>query len=302
MPLQQIDDLPPLEWLRVFEAAGRLGNFTAAARELGLTQAAVSQRIRNLEGRLGVRLFRRLARGVELTADGDAYLPHVTSALAAMRRGTQDLFGAPRRRVSIAAAVSVAALWITPRLKRLTETHPSLQVSIFAIHRLADFEAVQADYEMQFGNGDWPERDGVRLYEEALAPACAPELLRSIPDGDWRRLPVIAVTGPRDGWREWAESTQEAPVGTPALRFDSFITALEAARSGVGVLLASLPLSHSALTDGSLVLIDTPTLRMSSGTWLTWRRDDRLDASHEAIAACLTNPTADAGPSVTAGV
>ena len=85
---EDIDPLPPLEWLRVFEAAGRLSNFTAAANELGLTQAAVSQRMRNLEEHLKTHLFLRLARGVELTAEGEAYLPHVQSALAAMRRGT----------------------------------------------------------------------------------------------------------------------------------------------------------------------------------------------------------------------
>lgn len=73
LPRPQI--LPPLEWLRVFEAAARLENFSNAARELGLTQAAVSQRIRNLEGRLGKPLFTRLPRGVELTVEGEAYAP-----------------------------------------------------------------------------------------------------------------------------------------------------------------------------------------------------------------------------------
>ena len=75
--------LPPLEWLRVFDAAARTGNFTAAADELGLTQAAVSQRMRHLEARLGAALFKRLPRGVELTGEGEAYAPHEAEALAA---------------------------------------------------------------------------------------------------------------------------------------------------------------------------------------------------------------------------
>ena len=104
------DPLPPLEWLRVFEAAGRLGNFTAAAAELGVTQATVSQRIGHLEARLDTHLFVRLARSVELTADGEAYLPHIKNALDAVRRGTADLFGTPRTRITIAASASVAAL------------------------------------------------------------------------------------------------------------------------------------------------------------------------------------------------
>ncbi|TIX68957.1 MAG: LysR family transcriptional regulator, partial [Mesorhizobium sp.] len=86
------DALPPLDWLRSFEAAARLSNFTAAAAELGLTQAAVSQHIRALEQRLKTRLFVRLARGVALSPEGAAYLPHIQSAFATIANSTTELF------------------------------------------------------------------------------------------------------------------------------------------------------------------------------------------------------------------
>jgi DNA-binding transcriptional LysR family regulator len=152
------DPTPNLPGLWFFEAAGRLGNFTAAANELGLTQAALSQRIRHLETRLNTHLFLRLARGVELTADGEAYLPHIKNALDAVRRGTADLFGTPRTRITIAAPASVAALWTAPRLRALSRARPTLQVLVSAIHRSSDFDATQADFEVRFGQGSWPER------------------------------------------------------------------------------------------------------------------------------------------------
>jgi DNA-binding transcriptional LysR family regulator len=281
------DSLPPLEWLRAFEAAGRLGNFTAAADELGLTQAAVSQRIRQLETRLNSHLFLRLARGVELTADGEAYLPHIRNALDAVRRGTADLFGAPKTRITIAAPASVAALWIAPRLSALNLARPTLQVLVSTIHRWSDFDATQADFEVRFGQGSWPERAAARLYTEVLAPACSPDLLGGADNREWRRLPTIAVSGPRDGWNEWAAATGEPPLGEPVLRFDSMITAMNAARAGAGVLLASLPLARGELANRSLITLSDRHLPMAGGYWLTWPARHGWRAHDDAIVSTL---------------
>jgi LysR family glycine cleavage system transcriptional activator len=288
------DPLPPLEWLRVFEAAGRLGNFTAAARELGITQAAVSKRLQNLESKLSTHLFLRLARGVELTVEGEAYLPHVRSALDAMRRGTSDLFGTPRTKVSIAAPASVAALWIAPRLRALSGTYTALQVSVHAIHRPSDFEAIQADYEVRFGRGDWPERESVELYQESLVPSCTTALLESAPGGDWKELPMIAVSGPRGGWREWSAANAEPMLKQPVLRFDSWIAAQHAAFGDAGVFLASVRLAESAFRLGSLVPLTDKRLNMNGGYWLTWPRERTLQSDDEAvISACMSEVSGD---------
>lgn len=285
---EEADPLPPLEWLRVFESAGRLGSFTGAAKELGLTQAAVSQRMRHLEAHLGTRLFLRLARGVELTADGEAYLPHIRNALDALRRGTADLFGSPRTKITIAAPATVAALWIVPRLVDLTSTHPSLQISVSAIHRPTDFEAAQADFEVRFGNGDWPDRVAVQLYEEVLVPCCAASLITKTTKCDWQQLPVIAVSGPRDGWHEWSAATGESQLSEPALRFDSLLAAQFAALSGGGVFLASLALMRTAIHTGDLVKLSEKSLTMARGYWLTWLRGRLLFPAEEAVISILT--------------
>ena len=284
---EDTDPLPPLEWLRVFEAAGRLGNFTAAANELGLTQAAVSQRMRNLEKHLKAHLFLRLARGVELTAEGEAYLPHVRSSLNAMRRGTADLFGSLRTKLTIASPASVAALWIAPRLREISLTNPALQISVSAIHRSTDFEAAQADLEVRFGNGGWEGREAVQLFQEQLVPTCSAELLSGAPDGDWRQLPIIGLSGPRDGWREWSAASGDPPLKQSVLRFDSLIAAQNAALTGCGVFLASMALVQNAIQLGDLVKLSEKPLVMSDGYWLTWPSERLLTSSEEAVISAL---------------
>lgn len=281
--------LPPLEWLRVFDAAARLGNFTAAAAALGLTQAAVSQRMRNLEAHLGVALFSRLPRGVELTTEGEAYAPHVRSALAALQRSTTDLFSAPRRRLSIAATASTIELWIAPRLPALLQRLPDLQVSLATVQRAADYAAASADFEVRFGDGAWPDRQARKLYDEVLAPVVAPGLLDEA-EADWRRLPQIATAGPRHGWRDWAAVAEVAPPRTPALRFDTFVQALSAARAGAGVLLGSLALIEREVAAGSLVRLPEPAVRMESGYWLTWPAADAGFKDRTVILDALCDP------------
>jgi len=286
---EETDPLPPLEWLRVFEAAGRLQNFTAAANELGLTQAAVSQRMKNLEAHLDTHLFLRLARGVELTADGEAYLPHVKSSFDAIRRGTTDLFASPRTKITIAAPASIAALWIAPRLNKLKSTYPSLQVSLSSVHRPTDFDAVKADLEVRFETGSLPKHQAVQMYIEELLPACSPDLLTTKPKGKWQQLPFIAVSGPRDGWHEWSVANGHAPVAQPSFRFDSMIAAQNAAICATGVFLASLPLAREAIQSGKLVKLTKQPLVMNGGYWFTWPRLKLLQSVEDAVVYALTN-------------
>lgn len=275
--------LPPLEWLRAFEAAARLENFTAAADELHLTQAAVSQQIRKLEAHLGVTLFRRLARGVQLTAEGLAYLPHVQASFGALARSTRDLFGTGgRKAVSIAAPISFATLWLTPKLARLRQTHPELRVTLASVYRPLDYETIGADLEIRFGSGRWDGKTARHLETESLAPVCAPDLLSQCPDGDWSQLPVLGMSGPRGGWSDWADLAGAAHPGPPLLIFDSFIQALEAAKAGAGVLLASLPLTQPLLDSGRLRQLSPVVLTMSAGHWLL--RDAAAAAGSPNIA------------------
>jgi LysR family transcriptional regulator, glycine cleavage system transcriptional activator len=264
---QQI--LPHLEWVRVFEAAGRLGSFTAAADELGLTQAAVSQRIRNLELRIGAQLFNRGPRGVTLSTQGEAWLPHVQNALGLLLHSAANLFEAPRRKITIAASGSVIELWIVPRLAAIAERLPHVQLVFETIQNLPDYDRVEADFEIRFGEGNWRGRQSRRLFREELAPVAAPHLTDRLA-GDWQSWPQIATSGPRLGWRDWSKAAGTAPMEVPQLRFDTFVQALRAAENGAGVLLASLPLAATALVQGSLTRLSDQAVTMEGGYWISW--------------------------------
>ncbi|MDA0998063.1 MAG: LysR substrate-binding domain-containing protein, partial [Proteobacteria bacterium] len=242
----------------------------SAADELSLTQSAVSQRIRKLEDRLEVPLFKRLPRGVELTVDGEGYLHHVQLALGVLSKSTHDMFDHHRsQRISIAATVSVATLWLAPRISLLARERPNIRVYLASVVRITDFDAIGADLEVRYGNG-WPDRQGVRLYEDAMSPLCSPELLAAAPGGDWRQLPTISLIGPRLGWADWTSATNETLAGSLTHRFDTFITAMQAAIAGVGVMLGSLPLCGDAIGDGRLVWLSEREARTGEGYWLLW--------------------------------
>lgn len=280
--------LPPLEWIRVFEAAARLGSFTAAANELGLTQAAVSQRIKNLELRLGARLFNRQARGVILSTQGESWLPHVQAALGQLLHSAANLFEQPRRKITIAASGSVIELWIVRRLGEIARRLPHVQLSLQTVQHLPDYERLETDFEIRFGTGNWSEREATRLFVEELAPVASPDLLND-PSKPWHDQPRIATSGPRAGWRDWSNAMGEPPPPTPVLRFDTFVQSLRAAEAGAGVLLASLALSADAIRSGKLQLLTERTLKMEGGYWISWPRNRPAFAERPQLVDCLVS-------------
>ncbi len=283
---ERMDKLP-LEWVRVFEAAGRTGNFTAAAQEVGLTQAAVSQRIQHLEQRVGARLFTRQARGVTLTVEGEAWLPYVSAALRSLNRSADELFGKPLQKLVLSASASVIQLWIVPRLAAL-DPGAQFQLSLTTMAIEPDFAKSNADIEVRYGNGGWPGMVGARLYQEVLAPLATPALLRQ--SRHWQELPRIAVSGPRPGWQEWAERTGDAAAPVPRWRFDSFVAALAAARAGLGVLLGSVPLCAPELQDNTLVRLSKDALVLEDGYWMTAREDHLPARQWSQLKACFCEP------------
>lgn len=261
---RQLDNLP-LEWIRAFEAAGRTGSFTAAAAETGLTQSAVSQRIGNLERQIGTALFIRQARGVILTVDGETWLPYVSSALNSLRHSSESLFGVQRQHLTISATASIFDLWIAQRLRLLPEQE-NIQIS-FKSMVLASDDGQQDDIiKIRYGAGDWPQHFKVPLYKEEISPVAAPGLLENTKC--WQSLPRLNLSGPRPGWKEWANQTGDPVTPVPMLRFDAFSSALAAARAGLGVALASLPLCQEDLRSGRLVRLSETTLGNQSTNWL----------------------------------
>lgn len=258
--------LPPLDWLRVFEAAGRLGGFSAASREFGLTQAAISQRIRDLEHWLGRALFIRSPRGVSLTSAGESYLPQVQDALEALERSTEDLFGQAPRELRVAGLSSHLDALVVRRLPGFLSKHPDLRLMTDSVPRRSNFDDEKTWLQIRFGRGNWPNRECELLHREVLVPMAAPDLAKN----GWPNLPVVEVRGERPGWNEWAKKTGNLVPAASCLSVDSMEHGLTAARQGLGIVLGSVPLAWKCLEENSLGRLPLPALDTNDGYWLTW--------------------------------
>ncbi len=267
--------LPPLDWLRVFEAAGRLGGFSAAAREFGLTQAAVSQRIANLESWLGRSLFVREARGVSLTVEGESYLPLVQDSLRALERNTEDLFGTAPRALRVAGLSSHIQALALPSLGAFRALRPEVQVTTDSVARRSSLEDERTWLQIRYGRGNWPGRAADLIAPEVLTPMAAPGV-------GWG-APVVDLRGERPGWQDWMQKTGDTDLPRAGLSFDSMEHALGAARQGLGVALGSVALASADLASGRLIRLGRPALETRDGYWLTWPQDRAQSKKQQAL-------------------
>jgi len=248
------DRLPSLHALRVFEAAARHLNFTRAADELNVTQAAVSQQVRGLEAELGTTLFRRVNRRLLLTDAGVALAAEVGEALQRLGRGVARL-----RRQEIAGPLTVSttpsfgARWLVPRLSRFMTAWPAIELRLHTSHEVVDLRRSAADLAIRHGKGPYPGLHAEPLAEERIFPVCHPKLRPRLrrPD-DLRRHVLIQDVGV-----EWAPWLKAAGVrGLDATRGPAFLDsnlALQAAIEGQGVALGRTVVVHDDLAAGRLV-------------------------------------------------
>jgi LysR family glycine cleavage system transcriptional activator len=249
--------LPPLAALRAFEAAARHLSFTRAAQELHVTQTAISHQIRALEDLLGVKLFRRLPRGLVLTEEAQRYLPPVRDAFDRLDAATDELLAA-RAGGPVTASVlpSFAARWLVPRLGRLRSVHPDLDLRISTSQHLVDFAREDVDMGIRMGRGHYPSLRVDRLFGETLMPVCAPALLE---DSQPLRRPedlrhhVLLHEEDYTGWQLWLELA--GVEGVDARRgpiFSDGGMVVQAAAEGQGVALGRLALAAWDLAAGRL--------------------------------------------------
>ena len=173
-------DLPPLNALRAFEAAGRLLSLTKAARELHVTPAAVSHQVKGLEGYLGVKLFRRVGNSLLLTDAGQAFLPGLGEGFdrladAVDRQKEHDSRGP----LHVSVAPAFASKWLVPRLERFDASHPDIDVRISASLELVDIDRDGFDAAIRLGRGSYPGMDVRELFAESVVPMCAPDLIEA---------------------------------------------------------------------------------------------------------------------------
>jgi LysR family glycine cleavage system transcriptional activator len=196
--------LPPINAIRVFEAAARLGSFTRAGAELGMTQAAVSYQIKLLEERLGFALFRREARQVVLTPNGRRLSASASEAFRVLEAAFASANASAANVLTITTWSTFSANWLVPRLGAFQVAHPELAVRVDTSHRMVDLTREDVDVAIRSGQGEWPGLESRFLFEDvltALVPARAAARLKSLSHP--RDLLALRLIGPIDWWTEW---------------------------------------------------------------------------------------------------
>lgn len=251
--------LPSLNALRTFESAARHGSFTKAAVELCVTHSAVSHQIKQLEHALGVELFLRKSRSVELTRVGRSYYPPLRDAFDRIAEATNlAVYSKTHSALTIQVYSTFAIRWLIPRLSLLRAEYPELQVRLVTSQSDVDFEQDDVDACVMIG---YRSRVGLQydyLFSSRIFPVCSPSMQESaFPAGDLEQLsevPILQVYPSRRDWWAWLEANDVEGVDPDAgQQFDSYDLAMNSAMQGIGITLGIEPFVNRDLAAGLLV-------------------------------------------------
>ena len=249
--------LPSLSLLAAFEAASRTGSVTAAARELGLTQGAVSRQILALEEQLGVALFLRERQTIRLTRAGEGYGREIREALRRISTASLNLRANPGGGTfNLGVLPSFGTRWLVPRLPAFIARHPGISVNLLTRSSLFDFKTDTVDAAIHFGLPHWPGTELVFLMHEKIVAVCSPAFKTrhrfSTPD-DLLHVPLLHMTTRPDAWEQWFRSHGVVFDNVHGMLFDQFTTIAEAASAGLGVSLIPAFMIEEELRSGRLV-------------------------------------------------
>lgn len=268
-----MQNLPPLNPLRAFEAAARHSSMRNAAEEMNVTPGAVSRQVKALEDSLGVVLFRRTASEIFLTAEGEQYFESISPHLWALADATKQLAGGKGQEVvHIRAYTTFGGKWLIPRLSSFSDLHPGVEIRLTTSLEAVDFDRERVDAAIRLGDGDYPGLEVEKLIENQLAPLCSPEYaarhdLKAKEDLAGKKL-LHTLARPED-WRVWIET-----VGLGQLvdwyhgpKYASSMLAYQAALDHQGLMMAQKSLFRDDLEAGRLVQPFGPTVNRGPFTY-----------------------------------
>ncbi|BCL70749.1 Glycine cleavage system transcriptional activator [Vibrio nigripulchritudo MADA3029] len=250
--------LPPLNSLRVFEAAARHLSFTRAAEELFVTQAAVSHQIKTLEDYLGLKLFRRRNRSLLLTEEGQSYFLDIKDVFTSLAEATDKVLERSEKgALTISLPPSFAIQWLVPRLADFNLQEPDIDVRIKAVDMDEGSLTDDVDVAIYYGRGNWSGLRADKLYQECLIPVCSPQLLLSKKPleslGDLKHHTLLHDTSRKD-WKQFTRihdiegvNVNHGPI------FSHSTMVLQAAAHGQGVALGNNVLAQPEIDAGRLV-------------------------------------------------
>lgn len=267
----------PLNPLRTFEVAARLQNFAMAARELNVTNVAISRQIKVLEDYVGAPLFMRLHRGVELTLEGEALYGGLSGAFQDIAEASQRISRRGRRDIlSIQSYTTVSQHWLIPRLTEFYRMFPKTEVRLSASMRPVDFEIDNLDAAIKVGTDNWPDMHSEYLVSIDLVPVCSPEYQqrhRIFAPRDIERAMLLHSMARLEDWPAWQAYVGAKFDSEKGLRFENSALAYEAAIKGAGIALAVKDFVAPSLREGRLVALFDEAFVTGKAYYLIWPKN-----------------------------
>lgn len=277
--------LPPLNGLRAFDMAGRFLNFRAAADELGVTQGAVAQQVRQLETHLGVPLFERLPKGLAFTSVGRSYHVNVAAAFEALRGATDQLKPEPGK-VLVSVTPTFAAKWLIPNLPDFSARHPDIDLRILATEKVSSFHGDGIDLAVRQGKPPFgASLDAHLLFRQEVIAVAAPSLVygHTLPVSPQAMSSMPKLHDSHDLWPEFLGLLRIEDRGGRGLRLSQTSLAVDAALFGQGVALVSRFLVAAEIKAKRLVQITPQTLSGEQEFYLLATRKSKLNPAINAV-------------------
>jgi LysR family glycine cleavage system transcriptional activator len=283
--------LPNLNQIRAFEVAARRMSFKDAAEELHVTHAAISHQIKALEADLGIQLFHRRTRRVELTSAGKKYAEKISGAIGDIAEATKSVVGEQMTgEITISMAPFLATRTILPYLPAFHKDHPGLVVNAEMSGDVVDLRKSEAAAAVRYGFGDWPGMTSILLYGSDLCPVAAPGYLgeRShiVSPAEIAEMTLAKNAELPDEWVQWFSIAGYLPSNS--LNFISYSNqghVVEMALSGNGVALADPRIVAADLKSGRLQILHSATLQSSKSVYLVFPKTEYPDARVSAFAS-----------------
>lgn len=308
-------DIPPVNSIRAFEAASRYGQFQAAADELGVTPSALSYQIRQLEEHLGIKLFKRLNRAVELTPEGRMISPGVIEAFTTLENTFALLQSENDNTLVVSTGPAFSAKWLAPRLHSYLEENPHIDFRLSANLKRTDFERDGVDAVIRFGPGSYPELYVEPLFQEVSLPMISPDLLAEaggVADETlFKKVSLIHDESVRfvdeNPWRFWLQTKGYTSIDPEkGAHYSHADHCIEAAVDGGGIVISRLGFAFREIKAGRLIAPFKEALKTHGGFYfccppenlekekvlhfLAWLRDEAQEQA-EAMRVFLQEKT-----------
>lgn len=269
--------LPSLSALAAFEAAARHLSLTKAAEELNVTPGAVSRQVKALEEELGIPLFLRRHRAIELTREGETMATALREGFERMSSTFRQIKSPGGQAVAtIGSTMAMAQLWLMPRMGAFWNRHHDIVVDHVISDHAHGLDRPDIELRIRYGDGDWPDELSAKLYDDRIFPVASPAFAKAYPlksVAELAQQQLLSVEGIDWTWTTWAEFLRE--VGHPdrhvnVRRFNSYVIALQAARSGQGVALGWESLVAPLIEAGNLVRVTDAEIAAPQSYFVTW--------------------------------